>query len=1364
SKASADNDASAGDLFERFAEISDQGILLAESHDTIFINAAFAHLLGLDLELSKPSSRYPLNTESLFEAIFQHAKTARFKSFSKLLIALQTHGKAFEETIELHNGTIIRFVGKRLRDTLYVITSSDITAQKLQKTALEKAEADNALARSALEQIETPISIKDADQKYVFANDAYRKAFRLDAETLMGKTSNELKHKHESTVSKGVDHKVLETGKARDYTEIAEDSDRNVMFFSTRKSRIATPSGENLLLCVRHDVTKLKQKESDLSKALQKAELAEQVLEQFKTPVIVRDDQYNCIFMNRAYEEFFDVNRNTIVGCDTGAFLPKELSEKMRVLDNSVFTTGTAREDENVFPRPDGSVVRTVTAKGLVIVAGHKPFVVTTVSDVTRYKMQEERLKEALEKAQLAERVLDQLSIPLHVKDEDLRSVMVNKAYSEACGRPKSKIIGQKGEHLLSSKDGGMPGYSDQDVLNHGLAQEFEATVSRADSESSPAIIRRGIARTDQNREYVVSTFTDITRLKQKETQLRDALQKAELAQQVLDRLGNPVVVKDSKLRYVMVNNAFCTMFGVARNEVAGLKPSDLVTAKEASQAEGTGLFVLSDGQTRETTSDLVAADGSHIWTQNRHSLLRAEDDDYLITVFNDVTTLREQETALKVALDKAELSEAVLDQLSNPIAVKDASLTYVMANNAFCALVGRPREAILGEPAESIFPAKVIPDLKSRDRFVLSTGKLEELDEPIPLPNGTEFASLTRKSFATTKSGEGYVVTVLNDIGVLKEREQELRAALRQAELSQLVLDTLPTPVLAKDEDLRYVMINSAFCRLFSFDKSEMLGKTIDDLSPNDRITHINEMDRKVLADGQTLRSEDTMSETSGTGLGAAIISKSLARTDNGDKYIVGVITDISDLKKREKELEDAHRVAEEQNQILTETKSQAEYDSLHDALTGLPNRRYLDQTLHEWHEGTREDELALLQIDLDRFKAINDTMGHAAGDFILQHVANVLRKSCKESDFIARIGGDEFVVLREGDIAREELEYLADQIITELNKPVAYENELCRFGASIGIDIGIASMTEHTGEVSHDPSRLMMNADIALYRAKRSGRGQFTFFSRELQKEIERTKRISDDLLDALEKNEFFPVYQPQFDAKNLELVAVEALARWRHPVLGVLDPPAFLDAARQISASDQIDQTILEKALLDLAELDLSGTFVPRIAVNVSAQRLSNPFLTNLLKKLKIPEGRLSFEVHESTVLDHASDELRDRISKISDLGIDIEIDNFGTGQSSFLGMLSTSPKRMKIARDLVKPITTSPEHRKLLQAVIDMGRAVSLEVGCEGVETIDHVHMLRDMGCDILQGYGLAKPMTRERLAEFAAQDWKIAALA
>lgn len=473
----------------------------------------------------------------------------------------------------------------------------------------------------------------------------------------------------------------------------------------------------------------------------------------------------------------------------------------------------------------------------------------------------------------------------------------------------------------------------------------------------------------------------------------------------------------------------------------------------------------------------------------------------------------------------------------------------------------------------------------------------------------------------------------------------------------------------------------------------------------------------------------------------------------DGRDK-IIGVNWDVTADVNLNDDLRRAKLLTEEHNRELDAARIRIEYNALHDSLTGLPNRRYLDERLKkleaEGFEGS--GTVALLHIDLDRFKQINDTLGHAAGDAMLVHASQVLLANCGSEDFVARVGGDEFVVLtsaREGDIY---LATLAEKIVTQMRKPVTYESHECRFGVSIGIAVERGTAI--------DCKRLLINADIALYKAKGRGRNRFEFFSQALQAEVVNTKRVADEILGGLERNEFIAYYQPQFDAHTLDLVGVEALARWNHPTLGVRAPDCFLPIAEELNVVATIDRMILEQALVDLDRWDSAGLHVPRTSVNVSLRRLHDEDLIKGLQKLDIAPGRIAFELVESIYLDESDAIVGWNIDQIKELGIEVEIDDFGTGYASIVSLQKLRPKRLKIDRQLVKPILVDQGQRRLLMSIIEIGKSMDIEVVAEGVETMEHACILRDMGCDILQGYAFAKPLSASGLEQLLrSQAWR-----
>ncbi len=446
---------------------------------------------------------------------------------------------------------------------------------------------------------------------------------------------------------------------------------------------------------------------------------------------------------------------------------------------------------------------------------------------------------------------------------------------------------------------------------------------------------------------------------------------------------------------------------------------------------------------------------------------------------------------------------------------------------------------------------------------------------------------------------------------------------------------------------------------------------------------------------------------------------------------------------------LENAQLEVNKRNRQLAALCDVAEHDAMHDSLTGLANRRHLQRELEErCHKiGDTDAGIALFQIDLDRFKDINDTLGHAAGDQILVHVAETLQKCLSDDDFIARSGGDEFVILMSGCKSRDTLDETASRIIEAIAQPIEYRGNLCAFNTSVGIEIGI----EHRNGPDVDTDLMLSNADIALYRAKEKGRNNYAFFTEDMRKDVEESRALGDDLVRAIVRDEFFPVYQVQVTAGERAVHGVEALARWRHPEKGEIAPWRFLPVAERLGLTEDIDDAILRHALQDVSAWREAGLTVPNLSVNVSASRLADPDLIPRLREMGIPAGSVSFEVLESVFADRMDDTLRYTLDSLEDMGIAIEVDDFGTGHASLLALLSLRPERLKIARELIDPAPESAEHRAILESIMQIANALDTEVVGEGIETENHAEICESIGVQVLQGFHFCRPLPEPEAA-------------
>nr|WP_111550762.1 EAL domain-containing protein [Salipiger aestuarii] len=445
-----------------------------------------------------------------------------------------------------------------------------------------------------------------------------------------------------------------------------------------------------------------------------------------------------------------------------------------------------------------------------------------------------------------------------------------------------------------------------------------------------------------------------------------------------------------------------------------------------------------------------------------------------------------------------------------------------------------------------------------------------------------------------------------------------------------------------------------------------------------------------------------------------------------------------------------------EKENTRLHQLAKSVARDANEDALTGLSNRRHFEVEVKTWIENLKKHgtEFAVLYIDLDRFKFVNDSLGHEAGDRLLVSAANTLRELTRESDLVARLGGDEFVILTQLGKSALNISSLADEIVLRMQAPFSCDGKSTYCSVSVGVAIAKANM--------ENPEQVVADSDEALYHAKSQGKGRWSFFTEEMHAESIATKQLASDLLVACEKREFVPYFQPLIDSATGRIASAEMLVRWNHPTKGILPPAAFLDTAANMGILKRIDKIIFACVHGALSRFDEAGVDLPRVAINVSAARLADPTFIHDIKSSGIDPNRLTVEILESVYLDRMGDVVRWTIDELDELGVTIALDDFGTGHASVSGLLEIRPSILKIDRHFIQPIVDEASARPLVSSIIGIGKGLGMRVVAEGVETEEHARLVSDMGCDYLQGYYFGKPMNeddlRNRLIETGGRFW------
>lgn len=420
-------------------------------------------------------------------------------------------------------------------------------------------------------------------------------------------------------------------------------------------------------------------------------------------------------------------------------------------------------------------------------------------------------------------------------------------------------------------------------------------------------------------------------------------------------------------------------------------------------------------------------------------------------------------------------------------------------------------------------------------------------------------------------------------------------------------------------------------------------------------------------------------------------------------------------------------------------------------DELTGLSNRRAVENWFADVDRIKRdrsEGGYAILHIDLDRFKRINDTFGHSAGDHVIGSVAERLKAFSDRCAIIARIGGDEFMMAVRQSASSDRARLLAEDVVAALAQPLPFGTQMLRCGASIGV---AANSDEDAGM-----AETLVNADIALYRAKSEGKGRVVVFDKSHRQEVEIQSRFADEILQSIEDRRFVPHFQPIVRASDFRIAGLEVLARWDHPTRGILPPDAFLKCATDLNLLHLIDLQVFEQAIASIAELKQVRRGVPSLSINFSAERLLDDDIRKLLARAEQTGIEINLELLESAFFDDMSDRMIWQLDRMREKGVGVHIDDFGTGHASIAGLLRVSPDALKIDRQFVLPALDGDREQDLVKFIVGIAHLLNIDVIAEGVETREHADFLTKIGVRSLQGFYFAKPMPFEALAGFLAR--------
>ncbi len=728
-----------------------------------------------------------------------------------------------------------------------------------------------------------------------------------------------------------------------------------------------------------------------------------------------------------------------------------------------------------------------------------------------------------------------------------------------------------------------------------------------------------------------------------------------------------------------------------------------------------------SPGQSIRTNVEYRLRDGrgEYVWHQNSMTLVSGPDGTPLFAsgISVDVTARRRFEQELRDSTQRySVLFEGALDAI---VVIDAVDGRIVAANVAAELLFKRPHAEMIGLPASAFRDDACV----AFERQV--PGGLEGIEETeVVNADGEKIAVEITSNTIETASGQKLIQCVFRDIRQRRRDEMELKRAA-------LVFETSQELILLTDADSRIISVNQVFEEMTGYTPDEVIGKNPSLLSSGRHTPEFYaEMWQAVNSKGKW-QGEVWNRRKSGD-VFPVWLTISAYRDANGKVLnYVGVSSDISE------------RVAAQER-----IRQLAYFDSL----TNLPNRRLLqDRAEQALASAEREKkQIALLFVDLDHFKTINDSLGHSAGDALLSEVARRLQSCVRRMDTVARLGGDEFVVLLT-DVTIEGATEVARKLIYRVARPYQIENHELRVTPSLGISV--------FPQDGRDFESLLKHSDTAMYRAKESGRNAYQFFASEMNVAALERLTLENSLRQGIERGEFVLHYQPQIDLASGRIVGAEALVRWRHPQLGLVPPGKFIPVAEVSGLIVMIGEWVLGEACRQNCAWQQAGLPAISIAVNISAVQFRSGRIEDNVAAVLADTGLapelLELELTEGIVMVGANATV-ETLQRISDMGVKLAIDDFGTGYSSLSYLKRFPIDRLKIDQSFVRDIVTDTDDWAISSAIISMGHSLRLKVIAEGVEHVEQLEMLRRQGCDEVQGYYFSVPLPADDFAVLLRQ--------
>jgi diguanylate cyclase (GGDEF)-like protein/PAS domain S-box-containing protein len=947
----------------------------------------------------------------------------------------------------------------------------------------------------------------------------------------------------------------------------------------------------------------------------------------------------------------------------------------------------------------DGRMVWMGTSVKLLLnpVTDEKTGLVAVSRDISKEVEIAEKLAHlAEENKALLENSLDIIAL----LDREGRFLRLNAASFPILGYQPEELLGRPYADLLDAGEALKVRAVDAGLrTGQNTIQDFESRWRRKDGR----IIHLSLAlRWSDHKQLMYATARDVTERYRAQDELRKSKDRVDA---ILESIGDAFFALDRDWRVTYANRKACAFVGAARESAIGA----LLTELAPHMASWVSMPHYQRAmEKRENVFFESYWEPSGSWVEVRIY----PNEDGISVYFHDITAKREAEHALRKSEKRF---RNLFDQAGDSIIIADSALRIHDVNERACEALGYRRDQLL---------LLTMPDVAAgfnpeptfwRD---LRAGQTRLMQSMVRNAGGIAFPAEVHVS-RFEEDGEEFFQAIARDLTERVEAQKKISDSERRF---REVIEMTPAGYLLADSRGKIIDLNPALCHIAGYSREELVGAGLPELffhCPWEGVAFAINGPTSTHGMEAVIRHKDGRQVY-------VLFNGSIKRDSEGRaQLLTGLLTDITARKEAESRLE---RLA------------------THDTLTSLPNRTLLNERVQQMLDnGPRNTPIAIMFIDLDRFKEVNDSFGHESGDVLLREVARRLRLMLRPTDVIARLGGDEFVVAAYCSAGERSAASIAEKLLGALATPVDIGQQEVVIGASIGISM----YPDDAGT----KELLFQSADTAMYRAKASGRNGYCFFEAEMTVEAKTRMMLELSLRHALTRQEFALHYQPRIDLRAMSIVGMEALIRWNHPELGRVSPLQFIPIAEDTGRIESIGLWVLEEACVQTRRLMEKFGRPLCVSVNLSARQLKCRVIVDqvraTLNKTGLPPSLLELELTESALIENIEHSAK-LLKELKALGIRLAVDDFGTGYSGLAYLRRFPLDVLKLDRSFVLQQDDDDHNFDFIKAFVDMAHALKLSVVAEGVETSETLQFLRNAACDEAQGYFLARPLA---LGEF-----------